>query len=42
MVRLIDDLIDMSRISRNQLDIRKQRIELAAVVESAVEGSQLS
>ena len=29
----------MSRISRNKLDIRKERVELAAVVESAVEGS---
>ena len=40
MVRLIDDLLDVSRISRNKLDIRKQRIELAAVVESAVESSR--
>ena len=39
MVRLIDDLLDVSRISRNTLDIRKERIELAAVVESAVESS---
>ena len=40
MVRLIDDLLDVSRISRNKLDIRKQRVELAAVVESAVESSR--
>lgn len=40
MVRLIDDLLDMSRISRNKLDIRKERVELAAVMESAVEGSR--
>jgi two-component system CheB/CheR fusion protein len=40
MVRLIDDLLDVSRISRNQLDIRKQRIDLAAVIESAVESSR--
>jgi len=40
MVRLIDDLLDISRISRNKLDIRKQRIELAPVLENAVEGSQ--
>jgi PAS domain S-box-containing protein len=40
MVRLIDDLLDMSRMSRNKLDIRKQRIELAEVVEQAVESSQ--
>lgn len=40
MVRLIDDLLDVSRISRNKLDIRKQRVDLAAVVESAVESSR--
>ncbi len=40
MVRLIDDLLDVSRISRNQLDLRKQPIELARVVESAVESSR--
>lgn len=32
MVRLIDDLLDVSRISRNRLDVRKERVELAAVV----------
>ena len=37
MVRLIDDLLDVSRISRNKLDVRKERVELAAVLESAVE-----
>jgi CheY-like chemotaxis protein/two-component sensor histidine kinase len=40
MVRLIDDLLDVSRISRNKLDVRKERVELAAVVESAVESSR--
>ncbi len=40
MVRLIDDLLNVSRISRNKLGIRKERVELAAVVESAVEGSR--
>jgi PAS domain S-box-containing protein len=40
MVRLIDDLLDVSRISRNKFDIRKQRVELASVVESAVETSR--
>lgn len=40
MVRLIDDLLDVSRISRNKLDIRKQRIFLADVLESAVEASR--
>jgi signal transduction histidine kinase len=40
MVRLIDDLLDVSRISRNKLDIRKERIELATVMDSAVESSR--
>lgn len=40
MVRLIDDLLDVSRISRNKFDIRKQRVELASVVASAVETSR--
>src|SRR5688500_6512827 len=39
MVRLVDDLLDVSRISRDTLDLRKQRVELAAVVEGAVESS---
>lgn len=40
MVRLIDDLLDVSRISRNKLDIRKQRVVLASILESAVESSR--
>lgn len=40
MVRLIDDLLNVSRISRNKLEICKERVELVAVVESAVEGSR--
>lgn len=40
MVRLIDDLLDVSRISRNKLDVRKEPVELAAVLESAVESSR--
>lgn len=39
MARLIDDLLDISRISRNKLDIRKQRVVLSEVLESAVESS---
>lgn len=40
MVRLIDDLLDMSRISRNTLDIRKARLELSTVLDVAVEASR--
>ena len=37
MVQLIDDLLDVSRITHNKLELRKERIELAKVVESALE-----
>ena len=37
LVRLTDDLLDVSRITRNRIELRRQRIDLRAVVESAVE-----
>ncbi|HEV8577921.1 MAG TPA: PAS domain S-box protein [Thermoanaerobaculia bacterium] len=40
MARLLDDLLDVSRISHGMLDLRKERVELAAVVQSAVETSR--
>jgi signal transduction histidine kinase len=40
MVRLIDDLLDVSRITRDQLTLKKERIELALVVNLAVETCQ--
>lgn len=40
MTRLIDDLLDVSRISRNKLELRRERVELAAVVQAAVETSR--
>jgi PAS domain S-box-containing protein len=40
MVRLIDDLLDVSRITRGKLELRRERVELASVVQSAVEGSR--
>jgi PAS domain S-box-containing protein len=40
MTRLIDDLLDISRITRNKLELRKQRIELAEVIHGAVESSR--
>jgi PAS domain S-box-containing protein len=42
LVRLIDDLLDVSRISRNKLELRRARVTLADVVESAVEAAQPS
>jgi PAS domain S-box-containing protein len=40
MVRLVDDLLDVSRINRNKLELRKEWVELAGVVRSAVETSR--
>ena len=40
MTRLIDDLLDVSRISRNKLELRKESVTLQAVIESAIEASQ--
>jgi CheY-like chemotaxis protein len=40
MARLLDDLLDVSRISHGKLELRKERIPLAAVVQSAVETSR--
>jgi PAS domain S-box-containing protein len=37
MVRLVDDLLDMARITKGKLQLRQDRIELAAVVRSAIE-----
>jgi CheY-like chemotaxis protein/two-component sensor histidine kinase len=37
LVRLVDDLLDVSRITRNKLELRKARVSLAAVIENAVE-----
>lgn len=39
LVRLIDDLLDVSRISRGKIALRKQVIELKTVIEAAVESS---
>jgi PAS domain S-box-containing protein len=40
LVRLIDDLMDVSRISRGQLTLRKERVDLRSIIESAVETAQ--
>lgn len=37
LVRLIDDLLDVSRISRGKLELRRERVELAPIVHQAVE-----
>jgi signal transduction histidine kinase/FixJ family two-component response regulator len=40
MVRLIDDLLDVSRISRGKITLQRQCVELATVVQQAVETSR--
>jgi len=37
LVRLVDDLLDISRISRNRLELRKARIPLTSVLDNAIE-----
>jgi len=40
LVRLVDDLLEASRIKRDKLELRKDRVELAAVLWSAIETSR--
>ena len=40
MVRIVDDLLDVSRITRGRLELRKERMELADAVRSAIETSR--
>ena len=40
MVRLVDDLLEVSRITRGTIELRKEPVEFAAVVRSAVETSK--
>jgi CheY-like chemotaxis protein/PAS domain-containing protein len=37
MVRLIDDLLDVSRISRGTIELRKERVELQSVIHQTIE-----
>ena len=40
LVRLVDDLLDVSRVMRGKIELRRERIELATVVTRAVETVQ--
>ncbi len=40
MARLIDDLMDVSRINRGKVELRREHVELAKVVQGAVETSR--
>lgn len=41
MTRLVDDLLDVSRVSRGKLTLRKTRVALADLVERAVEAARM-
>jgi signal transduction histidine kinase len=40
MTRLVDDLLDLSRITRNTLDLRRERVDLGEVLQAAVDTSR--
>ncbi len=40
MARLLDDLLDVSRITRGTLELRRERLDIRTIVEAAVETSQ--
>jgi two-component system CheB/CheR fusion protein len=40
LTRLIDDLLDVSRITRNRLELRKERVALTEILYGAVESSR--
>jgi len=37
MIRLVDDLLDVSRITRGKIQLRKERVDVAAIVAAAIE-----
>lgn len=40
MVRLVDDLLDVNRITRGKLQLRRNRVELASIVQQSLEVSR--
>jgi CheY-like chemotaxis protein/two-component sensor histidine kinase len=40
MTRLVDDLLDVSRITRGTLSLKRERVDLAAVLSEAIEASR--
>jgi signal transduction histidine kinase/ActR/RegA family two-component response regulator len=37
MVRLVDDLLEVSRITRGKIELRKEQVELSSIIHAAVE-----
>lgn len=40
MVRLLDDLLDVSRISRGKIQLKRERVELASLVQTGIDGQR--
>jgi len=40
MIRLVDDLLDLSRIGRGKIELRNEQLTVAAVIEAALETSR--
>lgn len=40
LTRLVDDLLEVSRVTRGELDLHRERVELASVIRTAIESSQ--
>jgi signal transduction histidine kinase/CheY-like chemotaxis protein len=40
MVRLIDDLMDISRVTRGKVELRKERLDLGTMIQAALETSR--
>jgi len=40
MVRLVDDLLDLNRITHNRIELRQKRVELSSVIQQAIEASR--
>jgi PAS domain S-box-containing protein len=40
MARLLDDLLDVARITRGKLELRKERVDLGTVVDAAIESAR--
>jgi signal transduction histidine kinase/CheY-like chemotaxis protein len=40
LTRIVDDLLDISRITRGKVELRKERVDLGAVIAQAIEGAR--
>ncbi len=40
LTRLVDDLLDISRITRGKVELRRERVDLASIVRSSIETSR--